>query len=49
VFAFRRVKDGNTVNVAVNVSGARQGFTLPGSKRKQSLAAWDYRIHASSK
>jgi glycosidase len=49
VFAFRRVKDGNTVSVAVNVSGARQDFTLPGSKRKQSLAAWDYRIDASPK
>ena len=49
VFAFRRVKDGNVVSVAVNVSGARQSYSLPGSKKGYSLAAWDYKIDAVGK
>jgi glycosidase len=45
VFAFRRVLQGNSVQVTVNVSNDAQRFTLPGSK-PQTLAAWDYRIDA---
>ncbi|OON63643.1 alpha-amylase [Massilia sp. KIM] len=49
VFAFRREKDGNVVGVAVNLSGASQQYTLPGSSAKHILAAWDYRIDAPKK
>lgn len=46
VFAFRREKDGNVVGVAVNLSGVRQQYSLPGAAAKQTLAAWDYKIDA---
>lgn len=45
VFAFRRKMGGNVVQVAVNLTGERQSFALPGHKRA-SLPAWDYRIDA---
>lgn len=46
VFAFRRAKDGNTVTVAVNLSGAPQRYTLAGQSGTLTLAGWDYRIDA---
>jgi glycosidase len=46
VFAFKRQMSKNTVSVTVNVSGAAQGYSLPGRKGQQTLAAWDYRIDA---
>jgi hypothetical protein len=35
--------------VAVNVSGDKQAYSLPGQKAPQTLAAWDYRIDAPHK
>jgi glycosidase len=49
VFAFRREKEGNVVAVAVNLTGAPQQYTLPGSPAKRSLKGWDYRIEAPKK
>jgi hypothetical protein len=43
VFAFRRQVGGNVVTVAVNVSGGKQSYALPGQK-PAPLPAWDYRI-----
>jgi glycosidase len=44
VFAFRRTRQGNTVQVTVNLSDAAQRYALPGRAKPLSLAAWDYRI-----
>jgi glycosidase len=45
VFAFRRKTGGNTVSVAVNLSGKRQSYSLPGQKAAR-LSAWDYEVNA---
>jgi glycosidase len=49
VFAFKRQLGKNVVAVAVNVSGDKQAYSLPGQKAPQTLAAWDYRIDAPHK
>jgi glycosidase len=49
VFAFKRRLGKNVVAVAVNVSGDKQAYSLPGQKAQQTLAAWDYRIDAPNK
>lgn len=43
VFAFRRHREGNVVQVVVNVSNAAQRYTLPGAPA-QTLGAWHYVI-----
>jgi glycosidase len=43
VFAFRRQRERNVVQVVVNVSNAPQRYTLPGAPA-QTLGAWDYVI-----
>lgn len=43
VFAFRRHRDHNVVQVVVNVSNAAQRYTLPGAP-EQTLGAWEYGI-----
>lgn len=43
VFAFRRHRDYNVVQVVVNVSNAPQRYTLPGAPA-QTLGAWEYGI-----
>jgi glycosidase len=49
VFAFKRQLGRNVVAVAVNVSGDKQSYSLPGQKAQQTLAAWDYLIDAPTK
>jgi glycosidase len=49
VFAFRRTREGNTVQVTVNLSNAAQRYALPGRSGSLSLAPWDYRTEASGK
>ena len=48
VFAYKRQLGTNVVQVAVNVSGEKQTYTLPGA-RAATLPAWDYRIDAPKK
>jgi len=45
VFAFQRQQDGDTVTVAVNLSGIVQHYTLPGAK-EALLPAWGWKIDA---
>jgi glycosidase len=49
VFAFKRKLGANMVAVAVNVSGDKQAYALPGQKAQRALAAWDYRIKVNKK
>lgn len=45
VFAFKRVKGNNVVDVAVNLSGKTQAYSVPGSKQ-MSLKAWSWTVKA---
>jgi glycosidase len=49
VFAFRRQLGKNSVDVAVNLSGDKQAYTLPGTRAGQALGPWEWRIKAANK
>jgi hypothetical protein len=37
------------VDVAVNLSGNKQAYALPGTRVRQALGPWEWRIKAASK
>jgi glycosidase len=49
VFAFRRQLGKNSVDVAVNLTGDKQAYTLPGARAGQALDPWEWRIKAANK
>lgn len=49
VFAFERRLGGNTVTVAVNLSGEAQKVMLPGRRTELTLPAWGWNIVADNK
>ncbi|RZA30851.1 MAG: alpha-amylase [Lysobacteraceae bacterium] len=49
VFAFRRERDGNVVDVTVNLSSAPQRYTSSGAGSAEALEAWAYRVKAPAR
>jgi glycosidase len=49
VFAFRRQLGKNSVDVAVNLSGDKQSYSVPGVRTGQALGPWEWRIKAANK